>query len=492
MSATAENWQSLSPWSVVSFTLGTARQVLTQGYALIPIVFTGWKQGFDSPLVISVALLVLLGILTFALVQYATYRFRPGSHKLEVRRGLFFKRKDELPLDKIQNVRLDQPFYFKPLLLCTLVVETAGSRKDEVQIAAMPLSNAMALKSHLLQKPAEPVNHHEEQTDSLLLERGGKPLFLFGLYHNNFVWFMVFAGSIMGQLPVESWFESLGLNTFVRIESQGPLWGTLSVIALILLGYICFALISVLFAFLKYYPYRLKLGAESTLERTGGILAHQQDALAMKRIQLVEFNQPPIARLLKRWTVFFRQVQGHEVEQHLKLPLLIPSVTPDELPPLFAQLKALPGQDSLPPQVHELRPIHNGWLKRRLAFVWLPALLTMLISRELVVIELALTVAILGSVGLWLRFKHWGYRHDDTLVWQRTGLLGQSIKRVPLYKVQHVSLLQSPGQRKKGLATLELGLASGKIFLPWIPYSEARTIALAALTQLDKHRGNWI
>ncbi|QYJ74671.1 PH domain-containing protein [Shewanella sp. FJAT-52076] len=492
MSATAENWQSLSPWSVVSFTLGTARQVLTQGYALIPIVFTGWKQGFDSPLVISVALLVLLGILTFALVQYATYRFRPGSHKLEVRRGLFFKRKDELPLDKIQNVRLDQPFYFKPLLLCTLVVETAGSRKDEVQIAAMPMSDAMALKSHLLQKPAEAVTHQEEQTDSLLLERGGKPLFLFGLYHNNFVWFMVFAGSIMGQLPVETWFESLGLNTFLRIESQGPLWGTLSVIALILLGYLCFALISVMFAFLKYYPYRLKLGAESTLERTGGILAHQQDALAMKRIQLVEFNQPPIARLLKRWTVFFRQVQGHEVEQHLKLPLLIPSVTPDELPPLFAQLKALPGKDSLPPSVHELRPIHSGWLKRRLAFFWLPALLTMLISRELVVMEFALTVAILGSIGLWLRFKHWGYRHDDTLVWQRTGLLGQSLKRVPLYKVQHVSLLQSPGQRKKGLATLELGLASGKIYLPWIPYSEARTIALAALTQLDKHRGNWI
>ncbi|WP_338589925.1 PH domain-containing protein [Shewanella khirikhana] len=508
-------WQRLSPWSVVSFTLGTAKGVLTQGYALIPIVFTGWKQGFDSPLVIGVALAVLLGIISYALIQYVTYRFRPGADKLEVRRGLWFVRKDELPFDKIQNVRLDQPFYFKPLKLCTLVVETAGSKNDEVSIAAMELAGAQRLKAHLLGKQRRFAEANQTGADALddddsllqdtqannqadagqvLVKRSPKELIIFGLYHNNFVWFMVFAGSIMGQLPMDKIIESLGLEAALQIKQQGPLMASLTMAALAVLGYVLFSLLSVLFAFLKYHPYQLHLGpqTEPTLERSGGIIAHQQDALAMRRVQLLEFNQPPIARLLGRWTLFFRQVQGHEVEQHVKLPLLVPALTREELSELLDALPALPGNSDKPPATAEFLPISSGWLSRRLLLPALVATLVIAFSNNWVAIELALTAATLTALGMWLRYRHWGYRMGDGVIWHRSGLLGQSIKRIALCKVQHLAIAQSPGQRKAGFATLNIGLASGELRLPWVPLGDAKAMAKAALDRVRPDNHNWI
>ncbi|WP_372871167.1 PH domain-containing protein [Shewanella sp.] len=495
-------WQRLSPWSVVSFTLGTAKGVLTQGYALIPIVFTGWKKGFDSPLVIGVALAVLLGIISYALIQFITYRFRPGEDKLEVRRGLWFVRKDELPFDKIQNIRLDQPFYFKPLNLCTLVVETAGSKNDEVSIAAMPLDGAQQLKVRLLGR----INHNQSNgqadanagtanvSDQLLIKRSPRELLIFGLYHNNLVWLMVLAGSLMGQLPVEQFIESLGLEAVHQFKSQGTLAATLLMLALGALAYLLFSLLSVTFAFLKYHPYRLHMGpqTEPTLERSGGIIAHQQDALAMRRVQLLEFNQPPIARLLRRWTLFFRQVQGHEVEQHVKLPLLVPALTREELGALLNELSTLPGNSEKPPAAAEFLPINSGWLSRRLLLPALAATLVIVFSNNWLVIEIALTGATLTALGMWLRFRHWGYRMGEDVIWHRSGLLGQSIKRIALSKVQHLAIMQSSGQRKAGYATLKIGLASGELSLPWIPITEAKAMAKAALDRVRPDNHNWI
>ncbi|WP_259650866.1 PH domain-containing protein, partial [Shewanella sp. MBTL60-112-B1] len=40
--------------------------------------------------------------------------------------------------------------------------------------------------------------------------------------------------------------------------------------------------------------------------------------------------------------------------------------------------------------------------------------------------------------------------------------------RGALTKVQHVSITQSPNQKRSGLANLEIGLASGTVKLPYI------------------------
>ncbi|MBT1443719.1 PH domain-containing protein [Shewanella sp. JM162201] len=565
----SDQWQQLSRWSVLSFTLSASKQLLMQGYAVVPIVYTGWKKGFDSPLMLLVISAVLLGIIINGLVQYFTFRFRALDNKLEVRRGLVFVRRDELPLDKIQNIRLDQPFYFKPLNLCTLVIETAGSSDSEVSIAAMSLERAQELKSHLLgegrhaadamqgatsvatsastsastsaaasdatsaQGLAEAsakasgastkaqgasAKTSERRDDIQVIHRSARELVIFGLYHNNLIWLAVFAGSLLGQIPLHEIIERLGFEAASQWQSKGPLLLAMLSLALIAAGYLALSLLSVLFALLKYFPYALHLlhstaqhrpqsegsaKRQPTLERRGGIIAHQQDAAAMRRVQLVAFNQPPLARLIGRWTVFFHQVKGSEVERVAKLPMLVPALKESELAPLLAKLAALPGGDASLPSISTLNPIHKAWFYRKLipllvvavaALIALSSLVSTssLLSTSSLIGELVLTGALLASLGLWLRYRHYGYQHSNDLLWLRSGLLGHTLVRIPLGKVQHVRLHQSPWQRRHKLATLELGLASGVQRLPWVPLEHAKAIADHSLRLTRTDRRNWI
>ncbi len=141
------------------------------------------------------------------------FRYRLYEDKLGVRHGLIFKKANELPLSKIQNVRLEQPLYFRPMGLYSLVVETAGSKEDEAVLAAVNYERAIAIKQHLVgeraktqqkvgslslkqNQPAQgaildsALESVQEQTqEQTLVTKGVEDLLLFGLYQNNLFWF---------------------------------------------------------------------------------------------------------------------------------------------------------------------------------------------------------------------------------------------------------------------------------------------------------------
>ena len=496
-------WQALSPWSIVDFTLNTLRKIVGNAYALIPLVYTGWKSGFSVNWVTFSLISAVGAILIYAVVQWLKYRFRINNDKLEITQGLVFRRRDEIPLTRIQNVRLDQVFYYKPFGLCTLVIETAGSKKDEAKLAAVLFDAGMALKQQLLSLvhsthvATHAITTSPEANSAVnsqtLVRRNLRQLMIFGLYENNFVWLAIIAGPVIGQ------FDWSGLADIATIQST-ILWYETNISSNLLLmplfwimvitaAYLVFSIISIMAAILKYYPYQLALH-EHTLQRSGGIISHQQDALSLKRVQLVHFNQPPIARLLKRWTIFFKQVQGNEVEEHTKQHMLIPSMDKNDIEQLLPKLTGLAGESQAVPQSYT--PIHYTWLTRRLGIVATLTLIITLIFGLHPVSELAWFGAIFASAAMYLAYRQSGYQFDGHMVWQHTGLLGQSWKRIPFEKVQHVSLIQTPGQKKHHIATLKLGLASGIITLPYITLIDAQLIAEQALARINTDRKNWI
>ena len=74
------DWQSLSPWAIISFSFSSLKQFFSNGYALVPILYTGWQQGFDSvwlPLALALTLVV---IFAHGLLSWRKFRYRliPG------------------------------------------------------------------------------------------------------------------------------------------------------------------------------------------------------------------------------------------------------------------------------------------------------------------------------------------------------------------------------------------------------------------------------
>lgn len=508
-----KDWQALSPWSIITYIFSTLKGILSNGFAVIPFVYTGWKQGFDAQwFILAVGALIIL-VSIAATVEWHKFRFRLNGEQLEVKRGLFFTKKDEIPLTRIQNIRYEQPFYFKPLSLGTLIIETAGSKKDEAQLAALDTQQAQTLKRLLLRlKQAEnPLNNsaqtgnvtpvetaNTEEIDSHpIIRKSFGDLLLFGFYHNNFIWFAVIAGPVLGQLDLEKVFDStIARQSWLWIESHTHqnigLQSLFFIIGLIFL-YGVFSLISIIAAVLKYYPYKLDRH-DDTLQRSGGVISHQQDALAIKRIQLIHAQQPVLARLFKRWTLYFKQVKGQEVEQKTKQHMLIPSVKPKEVEPILAAMPNLSGGASALPRHYT--HIHINWFTRR---IMLPITIAVLLSimawfdgRNLSYFETTwlITSAVIGVT--YLRYRHWGYVLEDKAIWQHTGLLGRQWKRIAFDKVQHVKITQTQGQKSSKLAYVEVGLASGSIMFPYIPIDIAEQITSRSLHAVSRNTQNWI
>ncbi|MGP1720700.1 PH domain-containing protein [Shewanella frigidimarina] len=502
-----QQWQALSPWSIVSNIFSTLKNILSNGFAIVPIVYTGWQQGFDMQWGILASSVLLILVTIFAIIEWRKFRFRLHNHQLEVKRGLIFTKKDEIPLSRIQNIRYEQPFYFKPLSLGTLVIETAGSKKDEAHLAALDTLQAQTLKRLLLNLSHTKVTSTDElqQANSQqnidntqpIVRKSLADLVLFGFYQNNFIWFAVIAGPIAGQIDWDKIFDSpLAQQFWLWVQQQTHQnigLQTIMLIVALFAIYSLFSLISIVAAILKYHPYQLDKHDE-TIQRSGGVISHQQDALAIKRIQLVQVQQPAIARLFNRWTLYFKQVKGHEVEQKTKQHMLVPSVKSTEIESLLASIPQLSGGASALPNSY--KPIHINWLTKRIVLPLFPAIVLTIVGyyghHSLEFFEFTWFAATMIMLAIYIRYKQWGYVVADKVIWQHSGFFGQQWKRVAFEKVQHVKITQTKSQKHAQLAYVEIGLASGNVVFPYIPTSVAQQIVAQSLNATVNNNQNWI
>ncbi|MCL1092761.1 PH domain-containing protein [Shewanella kaireitica] len=501
MSNKFAEWSSLSAWSIISFTLFAIKLLLSNGYALIPLVYTGWKQGFSSPWVILVALLSVLLILSFSVLQWLKFRFKIDAHKLNIKHGIIFKKVDEIPFNKIQNVRLQQPLYFRPMGLYSIVVETAGSKGNEAELSALDYKEALALKKRLMteQEQHSPTSSNDvgastaEIQHNTVVRKSFKELVLFGLYQNNAIWLAVILGPLFGQVDWESMENLQSVQAFwawydVNIAISFILQAAFALLALTLF-YLLFSILSMTSAVLKYFPYRLSRSG-NTLHRTGGIIAKQNDALAIKRIQVVKLYQPLVGRLFQRWTVYFQQVKGHEIEQRGSSNMLVPTMSRRDIAKLLPKLKGIEATSTTQPKAYQ--HIHLGWFWRRgLLPLLVPAINTYFHGLDIFT-EILWIAASLFCIGIYLRYRQYGYVIDGDNLWFHSGLLGHSWQLVALSKVQHVAMSQTPSQKRSQLANLEIGLASGSIKLPYISVIDARYIAERSLSLVHNDHRNWI
>lgn len=502
-----QQWQALSAWSIVSNIFSTLKNILSNGFAIVPIVYTGWQQGFDMQWGILASSVLLILVTIFAIIEWRKFRFRLHNHQLEVKRGLIFTKKDEIPLSRIQNIRYEQPFYFKPLSLGTLVIETAGSKKDEAHLAALDTLQAQTLKRLLLNLSHTKVTSTDElqQANSQqnidntqpIVRKSLADLVLFGFYQNNFIWFAVIAGPIAGQIDWDKIFDSpLAQQFWLWVQQQTHQnigLQTIMLIVALFAIYSLFSLISIVAAILKYHPYQLDKHDE-TIQRSGGVISHQQDALAIKRIQLVQVQQPAIARLFNRWTLYFKQVKGHEVEQKTKQHMLVPSVKSTEIESLLASIPQLSGGASALPNSY--KPIHINWLTKRIVLPLFPAIVLTIVGyyghHSLEFFEFTWFAATMIMLAIYIRYKQWGYVVADKVIWQHSGFFGQQWKRVAFEKVQHVKITQTNSQKHAQLAYVEIGLASGNVVFPYIPTSVAQQIVAQSLNATVNNNQNWI
>lgn len=507
----ADKWRRLAPAAIIHFIVQFVIQFIKQGIqGLLPIaavIFTAGENRWFIISLIGIAVVILL--LAGAVLSYLKFKFRLSGDTFLIHKGVFKRKRLSLGYERIQNVILKQPIYFRPFNLVVLIIESAGSSGEEVSLAGIPRSLADEIRTAVFAKKAEGkttsgennTSNADQATPSIsegaeeILKQPISELVRYGL-SNNQIW--VFAGIMTGAMAQIEWdelwfYESMTSGAREIMEaSQMAAWmvavgGVLSIFLLLLA-------VSAVGAIIIYYNFHLTR-TEGRFHRTKGLFEKQESSLPEKKIQALVMRQSWPAKLLKRYHLTLKQVgfsgMGADGNVHTgNNKFLIPSVT-RTFAGDFSKL-VYPDFDWHESKLKSIDPVFT---RKVVLWIMLPITLMPVTALSLAVSPKALAFLAFPFL-CWplveLRRRRYGYMRDDKYGFVRTGFIGHQYTVLPFYKVQTVRIWQSPGQRRRGLATLTINMAGTSRTIPYMPLAEAEAWRDRILFEIETSKRAWM
>ncbi len=464
---------------------------------------------------VGVSAIVLI-VLFSSVLKYLFYYYRFTDERVEIKQGVFSKSHLDLPFNKIQNVKIVQPFYYRFNNYSFIELDTAGSSQQEAKIIALPIKLAERFKTLVLSMKQNGSNRNgkhsigendndisagDERRDQeiVLNTRNIRDLIIHGI-SNNRVW--IFLGALAPFYNaitenINSILRSIGLDLVSYLDYQSQSLGLfvlhiLSIVMFIMLLIVCFSVLGSIFVF---YGYRLSR-SEDRLIRRSGLLSKHEVSMKLSRVQIAIQQQDWLDILLRRVNLQFEQnsslpnIGQNNVNQASKL--IVPSVTKDESTLLIKESFDVNSFYDI-----QFKPISPRLIVRSFLFYILPvtALFTAIGMANSwpagAWLVLLLAFALMMSMA-WLRWKRWGYYLDKDYVYLRKGFLGVNYYVFPISKTQQVEFIQSRFMRKRGLAHLRYVLASGAQTIPFISEKEASSNAEYALYFVRYFKPAWM
>lgn len=550
---TGEGWRRLSPIAIAHFTLRSIKN-MAQGaiYAVPAIAVTvNITDNIQSPNTLLGIAAILIIFFSSGVISFFMYRFRVNNQHVEIHSGVFSRSYTNLPFWRIQNVKIELPFYYRPFGFALVVLDTAGSAGEEAKIVAVPLAYAHALRKQVLaehqeqgyqeqghQKNSPQEHDHQDHKDSshtnhgtavanadsavnstvdsavngdqgkrysqtnedgetILNRRSITDIVIHGIT-NNRVWILLgaaapFYDNAFGYLS--EWLAEKGLQLNQLVGEQTIAWWQFGLYAFVMLmmAMAVVALISIGGALFTFYDYTLSRQHDRYIRRSG-LLNKQEVSMRASRIQVISAKQDWLDRILKRVNLYFEQNAsiGHSTNE-LMSPnrLIVPSVTENEADELSQEVM---------PQSNIRRSDYQS-ISKRYILHWILAGLSIpfvvgagfgLYTEHLdITAGVTFVSAILLGV-IALRWWRWGVASDDKYIYVRRGRIGVDYLCFEPYKVQQVVVKQSVFMKRRKLATVQFVLASGAISVPFLPENYANELANNVLFEVESKRKSWM
>ena len=525
---TGDEWQRLSLISILYFTIRNftnSAQVLIYTIPALAISFNIWDN-LLSPEVLIGAGILFLSTSVSGVISFLMYKFRVHNQHVEIHHGVFQRRYTNLPLWRIQNVKIERPFYYRPFGYALVVLDTAGSGKEEAKIVAVPEDYAEALKKQVLYEkalhdegdldclPNEDISDEQSSSfptprtrtkaidsshsnEEVLNRRSVKDIIIHGIT-NNRVWIILgaaapFYDDVFGL--VSEWLADKGLQLNQLVGEQTVAWWQFGLYAFVILTMLMalVALLSVGGALFTFYGYTLSRTGDRYIRRSG-LLNKLEVSMRASRIQMITAKQDWLDKILKRVNLYFEQnsTAGQQM-QELMSPnkLIVPSVTEDEAFALSQEV--MPGCD--------LRGQDYQTISKRFITFWLLAGWTLpfitfftigAVSSHLDIMLGSLVVFSAVSLLLTLRWWRWGIAYDSKYVYIRRGRIGIDYQCFEPYKAQQVIVKQSVFMKRRKQATVKFVLASGAVTVPFLPEDYVNKLADSVLFEVESTRRSWM
>jgi putative membrane protein len=422
-------------------------------------------------------------LLVNAVFKFLYFRFWIENDELIIKKGWLKKEKQVVPLERIQSVQIDQSLLHRWLNIVKISIDTAGSGKTEVTIEALYRSMAESLSARL--SAEEKITEGEVKPAAVpLVQISGRDLLRLSLSANHFE-----ALLLLLSFGLSIW-ENLRefRNEIIPSKDSIAPYSSLNTIAVGLIAlFIITLFISTIRIILKYYQLTVQKTHGGFYIRSG-LTSVRERIVSFPRIQFVSWRANWIRRKLNLWILEYRVAGGDESKNKMRVQV---PVTRTSFLPLLAEpyhhVPEIEGFQSV--------TMHPYYIRRRVMISGvIPSVAGFLIAWPFwgfsafflftwvffIWLESSLTVK---------NFRLWAVQD---IIFINKGAFGREKLMMHWYKIQTVEWRQTLSQKRKGLASISLYTAGGRVRIHYIKENVAWEVLNYGLYITEKESRNWM
>jgi putative membrane protein len=446
---------------------------------------------------------VVASTIVTSLARYFSFSYRIEGNELITQQGILERKQRSIPLERIQEIRVEQGVLHRVFDVVDAKIETGGGEGAEASLSVLSRSEVERLRQAVFERAdkirAESAKGAVEDRvaaapELAVIQRLGlKDLLLIGLTTNYLISTLMLAGALWNladNFIQESFYKSAGeilyreSSRFFRRDAAAVV-ALAGALAVILIGLI----VSIVVAIVRFYGFTLSLSGED-LHRRYGLLTRRSSSLPRRRIQVLKIEEKLFRRLFGLATLRVdtsgsqRDNEDDDSGRDVVLPITRRGAVDPLITIFFPDYDAIStaGAEGAEWRRVSRLAIMRGAIKGAIGCALVAAILFVVHWRIAALWPLAL-IPLIYFISV-ANYRNLGYALSKRYFCARRGWAGRATHIVPINKIQAVEVHQSPLDRRLGLATLSVDTAGqaytgGGPEINNLPIDEAREIASA-------------
>ena len=442
------------------------------------------ESGLPFWATISVFLVAITGVL-----PYLIFRYTLADDEIVIRDGIFTRTERHIPYSRIQNIDLVQNPLHRVFDVALVRVETASGGRPEAVIRVLSLEAIEQMRTRVFAGRTDdktaPVEASAEEGETggardaprwLLPPLRAAELVKLGIVSNKG---MVVVGAAMGLLWQRQWefdwmdqaeaYVGVGRDWLDSLVGSSMVGGVAAGAAILVLGLTLLRLFSIAWYIFQLHGFTLvRVGDDLRIEY--GLFTRISRTVPTPRIQAFQTLESPLHRLFGRQSVKLQTFGGGmETEMDLggqgggknQSQWLAPMLEPERVLDLFGEV-----HQGVNLRTVAWEPIaQRAW--RRVFRVWVALGVVGTLPLALFVDPWALALIVPMVLGAYcharLYVKHSAYSLAPWGLVFKTGWFNRTLKLVRYDKIQTVSKVESPFDRRNGMAGVQIDTAGAEM-----------------------------
>lgn len=469
-------------------------------YLLIPF-FIGKKA--DSKILIYSLIGLSIVLAIYSIIDFLRYRFYFDGSDLIVEKGVFSRKRIVIPFDRIQSINFKQNIIHQVFSVVGLEIDTAGTSKKEFDFHALNKKVSRDLRDYIFANRKtlssnkitnSDVSSSQPIQNVLKLEIGD--LIKIGLTQNHLKSLVLAFFSLYWMLEQ---LRNIGINIdqYTKVTEENILKLSLYLlIGLVTFSIVFLIIVSVIRNVFRYYNLVLNR-IPNGFKLEYGLLDRNEISVMDNKMQVIKWSDNLLRRALGLFTLRINLASSVAVKQ--RKAILIPGIKrgdinkiinfyfPKDITNSFkfdsADKYYLIRRSLIVTMIFALGYILLFWLIRN----------GEILSKDVITSISMLTILFLYFLFTsFLRYKKIKFGFNNEVLQINSGIFGNKFSLYTIYKLQGVSIKQSPVQVRKGLANLVIYSGAGTERIKYIKKQTAEKIRDFLLYRIETDKREWM